>query len=119
MTPVGDFLSVDLWFIETWVGLLPVEKRTRYVSLDRKYTEKLKEILNASLYLSSTAGKLSLGGSRGMEGMWIFKVIFAYMIFSNNCTLLLKELLRSFIFLKFIFNEKNKASSLIAHSKPL
>ena len=114
--PPETFLSGDLWFIETWVGLLPVEKRTRSCFSCQEVHDKLK--VNAWLYLSSTAGRLSLGGSRGMEGMWIFKVIlliqFSLIIIFSCC----KEPLRSFIFLTFIFKEKKQASSLSAYRKP-
>ena len=113
--PLETFLSIDSWFIETWVGLLPVEKRTRLCLSCQEVHDKLK--VNASLCLSSMAERLSLGGSRGMEGMWIFKVIlliqFSLIIIFCCCN----EPLRSSIFLKFIFNEKSQASSLRAHSK--
>lgn len=92
-----------------------MEKRTRLYLSCQEVHDKLK--VNASLYLSSMAERLSLGGSRGMEGMWIFKVIlliqFSLIIIFCCC----KEPLRSSIFLKFIFNEKSQASSLRANIK--
>lgn len=84
--PPETFRSVDLWFIDTRVGLPPTEKSTRCVSLARKYAGKLKKNSEASLYLPSAQGRLSLG-----RWGWVplKRFLLITYIFSHNSILLL------------------------------